>query len=193
MVVVTGFMHPTIMRKWIYTIPAVTSLICCLTISVSIAVSAASPAISTGRMQQVSISAPWPTSCLSPVAEGAEFVAEGSVPGLFWEYVEALGNAPQWLFSCSNIDAAEEQLQMSTKSTADTTITTEEPSSIPEVREQVVVQAMMAAGHGYGRDSAGVQLDDLSLRLMELALYARCVMMPPPSKKAKEIPTIKRK
>ncbi|CAN0201129.1 unnamed protein product, partial [Hapterophycus canaliculatus] len=48
---------------------------------------------SNGRTQLVSISAPWPTSCFSPLAEASEFVAEGG-GSLFWDFVEALGEAP---------------------------------------------------------------------------------------------------
>eukprot|EP00903_Cladosiphon_okamuranus_P019171 g17633.t1 len=50
-----------------------------------------------GRTQVVSVSAPWPTSPLSPLAEASEFVAEGG-GRLFWDFVEALGDAPHSVF-----------------------------------------------------------------------------------------------
>ncbi|CAN0022688.1 unnamed protein product, partial [Laminaria digitata] len=68
------------------------------------------------RAQIVSVSAPWPTSCLSPLAEASEFVAEGDGGGsggaaggggaLFWDYVEAVGGAPREVFSCSRGSSA---------------------------------------------------------------------------------------
>ncbi|CAN0198767.1 unnamed protein product, partial [Ascophyllum nodosum] len=67
-----------------------------------VAVSAAAAGRRRGRSQLVSVSAPWPTSCLSPLAEASEFLAESDGAGAFWDYVEALGDAPQWLFSCES-------------------------------------------------------------------------------------------
>ncbi|CAM9733697.1 unnamed protein product, partial [Choristocarpus tenellus] len=53
-----------------------------------------------GRTQHVSLTAPWPTSCLSPLAEAAEFLAEGDErEELLWEYAEALTGIPEWMHS----------------------------------------------------------------------------------------------
>lgn len=134
---------------------------------VSVSPVASAPATSTiGRTQIVSVSAPWPTSCLSPLAEAAEFVAEGgSNPDLIWKYVEALGEAPQWVFSCAADNDVADTMTM-----------------ITDGMEGAMAVAMAAAGAGVDGNRnrqeggvGGVELDDLSLKLMEIALGARCV------------------
>lgn len=147
--------------------------------------------IGKGRAQLVSVSAPWPTSCLSPLAEASEFVAEGSSTAgggglLFWDFVEALGDAPHRIFSCRS------ELAAATGATA-TAGSGEErngadaagpPEGVVEAMEDEgaasVVAAVRAAGEGFGdaddggdAGAPGVGLDELSLRLMEVALSAR--------------------
>ena len=209
---------------------------------------------STGRTQVVSVSAPWPTSCLSPLAEASEFVAEGDGGGgstggrggLFWDYVEAVGNAPHWVFSCSRVSSAghgaeetDEASESSSSSSSSSSAAAAESSSSAEVaaataagssassapsaassaaggehvKEEhsraargsrlqwgtaaaideaavsgsiaaVNVAAVRAAGEGFGPGGSGggdsggatapgLGLDELSLRLLEVALSAR--------------------
>ncbi len=176
-----------------------------------------------GRTQLVSVSAPWPTSRLSPLAEASEFVAEGG-RDLFWDFVEALGDAPQSMFLLSAPHACDDG-----GSACDDAAATEggcscggdgggggsrqgdpEDVAAPSVAAgipqdavhgedaagSVVAAAVTAAGRGFGQvpdDSSagssgvgggggggggvapGVGLDALSLRLLEVALSARCV------------------
>lgn len=166
---------------------------------------------SKGRAQVVSVSAPWPTSCLSPLAEASEFVAEGDdgggvggatggEEGLFWKYVEAVGDAPHWVFSCSRGSSAEqgdgETGEASQSSSATAAVASSPtaglqkgPASVVDeaaVGVAVSVAAVRAAGEGFGPDGGGggggggsgaltpgLGLDELSLRLLEVALSAR--------------------
>lgn len=184
-----------------------------LMVSSSTAVSA-----SKGRAQVVSVSAPWPTSCLSPLAEASEFVAEGDDGGggggatgggggLFWDYVEAVGDAPHWVFSCSRGSSAgqgNEETGEASQSSSATTAAVAAGSSTPSaasspaaglqkgpasaideaaVGAAVSVAAVRAAGEGFGPGGGGgcgsgaltpgLGLDELSLRLLEVALSAR--------------------
>lgn len=144
------------------------------------------------------VSAPWPTSCLSPLAEASEFLAEGG-SSLFWDYVEALGEAPHSVFSPSSCsphngrsasssgdydrnDSESPTAAAAQQKQQDTAVLDEEASG-------AVAAAVRAAGQGFGdggRSSGGggtcaacrapgVGLDPLSLRLLEIALSARCV------------------
>lgn len=182
-------------------------------------VSAAAAGTRRGRSQLVSVSAPWPTSCLSPLAEASEFVAESNRAGAFWDYVEALGDAPRWLFSClgtsssglgadgsGNIDANGVTLAEHPREASgdETTLgeTGKAHAAAPGVHDSTVMidggtvsaAAMRAASKGFGgggmrsngdstrvdgagnsgSPSSGLGLDELSLRLMEVALSARC-------------------
>ena len=192
---------------------------------------------SKGRAQIVRVSAPWPTSCLSPLAEASEFVTEGDGGGsgggatgggggLFWDYVEAVGDAPHWVFSCSRGSSAGqgdtetgEASPPSTTAAASSSATATTSSSSPaegggEVGNEkedepnmawggstlqrspaaaideaaaVSVAAVRAAGEGFGPGGSGgsggdggsgalapgLGLDELSLRLLEVALSAR--------------------
>lgn len=182
-----------------------------------------------GRAQVVSVSAPWPTSCLSPLAEASEFVSEGDsgrvVAGMFWDYVEAVGDAPQWVFDCSRgpsgtlggeatdeavaaADAASSAVPAaeagssslapaasaaSAGSSATSSSSSKAAAAVAaaagghEVDEAAVsvaavsVAAVRAAGEGFGASgrggsgavAPGLGLDELSLRLLEVALSAR--------------------
>lgn len=156
-----------------------------------------------GRTQLVSVSAPWPTSYLSPLAEASEFVAEGG-SGLFWDYVEALGDAPHSVFcppppaACSSHGDTAGDGAATSEGGSDRHDSPREPA-VPEAdvlqpqHDEVAAArlaadaAVTAAGHGFGSGAAagaaeaggggtpGVGLDALSLRLLEVALSARCV------------------
>lgn len=136
-----------------------------------------------GRTQRVSISAPWPTSCLSPLAEAAEFVAESGDPSLFWNYVEAVGDAPTWLFACAaSGENSDDDGSGGSGSGGDDG---REGVAVGALLEGAVAVAVRAAGQGFGgehggaaearqgRRSTGMRIDDLSQRLMELALSTR--------------------
>lgn len=161
---------------------------------------------SKGRTQLVSISAPWPTSSLSPLAEASEFVAEGG-SNLFWDFVEALGDAPHSVFcppsACYSHDDSDgaaaageggRRHDSPQKSTVETVVDhqTQQQEFLPpeEVAARLVAHAAMtAAGSGFGGGGSpdkggngataagnpGVGLDALSLKLLEVALSARCV------------------
>lgn len=183
-------------------------------------VSAAAAGTRRGRSQLVSVSAPWPTSCLSPLAEASEFVAEGDRAGAFWDYVEALGDAPRWLFSCfgtsstgigasssGSIDTSGVTLAEHPRETSGGEAVLKERGevrvAVPGVHDGTVIidegtvsaAAIRAASKGFGgggmrsngdsrrvdgagnnsgSPSSGLGLDDLSIRLMEVALSARC-------------------
>lgn len=184
-------------------------------------VSAAAAGTRRGRSQLVSVSAPWPTSCLSSLAEASEFVAESDRVGAFWDYVETLGDAPRWLFSClgtsssglgaggsGNIDANGLTLAEHPRETSGSEATVGETggahTAAPDVHDSTVMidegtvsaAAIRAASKGFGgggvrsngdstrvdgpgnsgSPSSGLGLDELSLRLMEVALSARCGM-----------------
>ena len=157
-----------------------------------------------GRAQLVSISAPWPTSPLSPLAEASEFAAEGG-SSLFWDYVEALGDAPQLVFrqppyTCSSCgDSSGDGAAVAGEGNsrhgsprepaatgADASQSQHSDEEMETAAARLAVEAAVtAAGHGFGSgaDAAatgdggtpGVGLDTLSLRLLEVALSARCV------------------
>lgn len=160
-----------------------------------------------GRTQVVNISAPWPTSCLSPLAEASEFVAEG-IDGstAFWDYVESLGDIPQWIFDCESrsysrcschdgegtscgddpigaLDGCASDMAAARRGQ-------EREDDMVDAKGEVSAAAVKAAGQGFGGDyvdggkgssgggnggAAGLGMDELSLRLMEVALSARCV------------------
>lgn len=162
-----------------------------------------------GRTQLVSVSAPWPTSSLSSLAEASEFVAEGG-GGLFWDFVEALGDAPHSVFcppsACaSHGDSAGEgaataeegssrhiydSSRESAAAVADALQPPQQQVFVPPDDEEVEAAAarlaadaaVTAAGLGFrggaGGGIPGVGLDALSLRLLEVALSARCVWYP---------------
>lgn len=148
-------------------------LVLCSTMIVSVALPAASQLASTGRTQKVKVSAPWPTSCLSPLAEAAEFIADDTKADMLWKYVESLGNAPHWVFSCSSDEAPVGEPQTSTSSALGSGLTDGDFSGEFSHSDASVTHAIMAAGQGFGEEKAGMELDDMSLRLMELALSAR--------------------
>lgn len=150
-----------------------TLLLVCWTIVVSASVSGAPRSTSSGRTQEVSLSAPWPTSCLYPLAEGAEFIAEGSHREFFWKYVDVLGNSPQWVFSCTNSTAVADELGATSAASLAARMATGGGEVVPDFTERIVTHVIMAAGQGFDEGTVGVELDDLSLRLMELALSAR--------------------
>lgn len=140
-----------------------------------------------GRAQLVSVSAPWPTSCLSPLAEASEFVAEGSGgAGRFWEYVEAVGDAPHWVFSCDSSELGAVAVAAATTAAANgreggADAAGPHNGSLLGKEEggAASVAAVKAAGRGFGGETgggtreAGLGLDEFSLRLMEVALSAR--------------------
>lgn len=165
-----------------------------------------------GRTQLVSVSAPWPTSSLSSLAEASEFVAEGG-GGLFWDFVEALGDAPHSVFcppsACaSHGDSAGEGAataeegssrhiydslrESAAAAVADALQPPQQQVFVPPDDEEVEAAAaaarlaadaaVTAAGLGFrggaGGGIPGVGLDALSLRLLEVALSARCVWYP---------------
>ena len=170
-----------------------------------VAVSAAAAGRRRGRSQLVSVSAPWPTSCLSPLAEASEFLAESDGAGAFWDYVEALGDAPQWLFSCesSNSDtnntggggsesgggshtidatlaehgqpAKEERGEAKNDHSADSVVHDDaimiEGGAMSAAAIRAAGEGFESGGHGDGK--GGLGLDELSLRLLEVALSAR--------------------
>lgn len=121
----------------------------------------------------MTVSAPWPTSCLSPLAEASEFVAEGSSGDreLFWDYVEAAGNAPQWVFSCGAGDGLPRTAEQPHHGKGDEGEEGAE-RGVDLTMEGAVTVAVRAAGQGFD-GVGGVGLDELSLRLMEVALSAR--------------------
>lgn len=152
----------------------------------------------------MSVSAPWPTSPLSPLAEASEFVAEGG-SNLFWDFVEALGDAPHAVFcppsACSGhghragdgAATAEEGGGRHDDPQEPTARVTgaaqpQQQGSVPPEEAAVAAAglaadaAVTAAGHGFGSGAAGAAgagtpgtgLDRLSLRLLEVALSARC-------------------
>lgn len=131
--------------------------------------SSSSPPLTRGRSQIVSISAPWPTSCLSPLAEAAEFLAEGSDPSLFWKYVELVRDSPPWVFACAEDSGGELAREG------------EPAAAVADVIAVAVGAVGQALGDGDGIgavDATGMRgglLDDVSVRLMELALSTRCV------------------
>lgn len=163
-----------------------------------------------GRTQLVSVSAPWPTSPLSPLAEASEFVAEGG-GSLFWDFVEALGDAPHSVFcpppsrcsgsaysSAGNAAATAEEggsRHGSPREPAATPVTDasqpQQQRFVPSAGDEDAARlaadaAVTAAGHGFGSGATasgggggggtpGVGLGALSLRLLEVALSARCV------------------
>lgn len=126
-----------------------------------------------GRIQLVSVSAPWPTSCLSPLAEAAEFVAESADPILFWKYVEALDDSPRWVFSCAAVSGSSHGNVPNSKEQGTRESRADVADSV--LLEGAVKVAVSAAGRGFGGEGRGVGMDDLSLGLMELALWTRCV------------------
>lgn len=150
----------------------------------------------------MSVSAPWPTSRLSPLAEASEFVAEGG-RGLFWDFVEALGDAPQSVFLLSPPQARDDGGGAGDDAAAAKEGGGGGGSRHGRVEDVAgihqdglhgqdaagsVVAAVTAAGPGFERGpdgsasssgsggaAPGVGLDALSLRLLEVALSARCV------------------
>lgn len=131
-----------------------------------------------GRTQLVTVSAPWPTSCLSPLAEASEFVAEGSSGDrdLFWDYVEAAGNAPRWVFSCGAGDGSQQEQRATEQrhhgNNGDEGEQEKAQHGADLTVEGAVTISVRAAGQGFD-GGGGVGLDELSLRLMEVALSAR--------------------
>eukprot|EP00752_Nemacystus_decipiens_P014373 g12785.t1 len=126
-----------------------------------------------GRTQLVSVSAPWPTSPLSSLAEASEFVAEGG-GRLFWDYVEAIGDAPHSVFcpppyTCSSYGdsagdgaATAEEGGSRHDNPQEPAVTGADASHPQEEVEMEAVAARLAAeaaavtaaGHGFGSGAA---------------------------------------
>lgn len=117
-------------------------------------------------------------------------MAESGDPSLFWKFVEAVGDAPAWVFACAD---GGESFDNEPSGGEDSGDEGREGVAAEALLEGAVTVAVRAAGQGFGREEhsgaageaaqqqdhrfTGMGMDDLSQRLMDLALSTRYSMM----------------